>query len=138
MPGMKVVFGLKNGTCVQKELSEDASRSLWGKKITDKLGGDALGFAGYEFQITGGSDYCGFPMRRDVAGPARKKILAIKGVGLKQVAKGVRVRKTVCGNTVHPKIAQINMRVLKEGSTPLAPPKEAEDKKDAKPTEKKA
>lgn len=137
MPGMKLVFGLKDGRSVQKELSEEASRTLWGKKIGDKISGDGLGFAGYEFEITGGSDYCGFPMRRDVAGPVRKRILAVKGVGLKKIAKGIRVRKTVCGNTIHPKIVQVNMRVLKEGKEPLAPKAEGE-KAEAKEEEKKA
>ena len=139
MPGMKLVFGLKDGRSVQKELSEDNSRTLWGKKIGDKISGDAIGFAGYEFQVSGGSDYCGFPMRRDVAGPVRKRILAVSGVGLKKIAKGIRVRKTVCGNTIHPKIAQINMRILKEGKEALAPPaaeKPAEAKKEEKTAEK--
>ena len=122
---MKLVFGLKDGRSIQKEISEDLSRTLWGKKIGDKIAGDSIGFAGYEFLISGGSDYCGFPMRVDVSGPVRKRILAVKGVGLKQVAKGIRVRKTVCGNTLHPKIIQVNVSVLKEGSEPLAPPKEA-------------
>ncbi len=131
MPGIKIVIGLKNGLCVQRELSEDQSKNLWGKKIGDTLEGTPLGLAGYEFQVTGGSDYCGFPMRKDVAGPNRRRILAVKGVGLKQKAPGIRVRKTVAGNTVHPKIHQVNLKVLKEGAEKLEPPKK-EKKEEAK------
>jgi ribosomal protein S6E (S10) len=79
------------------------------------------------------ADYCGFPMRWDVQGVQRKRILAISGVGLKKTANGIKHRKTVCGNTIHPKISQVNLKVVKEGSTPLAPPKvEGEKKEEAK------
>lgn len=132
MPGIKVVIGLKNGLCVQRELSEEQSKNLWAKKIGDNIDGTPLGLAGYEFAITGGSDDCGFPMRKDVAGPNRRRILAVKGVGLKQKAPGIRVRKTVAGNTIHPKIHQVNLKVLKEGAEKLEPPKK-EAKEEAKP-----
>jgi len=129
MPGIKIVCGLKDGRSAQKELAEDVSKSLWGKKIGDIVTGDSLGFSGYEFKISGGSDYCGFPMRKDIAGPARRRIFAVQGVGLKKIAKGVRVRKTVCGHTIHPKIAQVNMQVMKEGAEPLVAPKTAAEGK---------
>ncbi|HSU72941.1 MAG TPA: S6e family ribosomal protein [Candidatus Binatia bacterium] len=127
----KLVFGLKNGQSVQKEIQDAEFKHLLGKKIHDKVKGDGIGYAGYEFEVSGGSDYCGFPMRWDVPGFQRKRILAIEGVGLKKEANGIKIRKTVCGNTIHPKITQVNLKVLKEGSTPLAPPKEAkaEEKK---------
>ena len=132
MVSFKLVFGLKGGRCVQKEVAEPAAKTLIGKQIGDTIQGDTLGFAGYELLITGGSDYCGFPMRKDVPGFARKKILAVKGIGIKKKAQGIRQKKTVCGNTIHPKIAQINVKVVKEGTEPLAPPaeeKKAEEKK---------
>lgn len=131
----KLVFGLKNGTSVQKELPDAEFKVFLGKKVHDHVKGDTFGFPGYEFEIAGGSDYCGFPMRWDVPGFQRKRILAIKGVGLKMTAKGIKHRKTVCGNTIHPKIAQLNLKVLKEGPAPLAPPKE--EKAEAKAEEKK-
>ncbi len=132
MPAIKLVIGLSDGRCVQKEIAEEQSRILWGKKIGEAIEGDTIGLAGYSFLITGGSDYCGFPMRKDVQGPSRRRILAVKGVGLKQKAKGVRVRKTVCGNTIHGNIVQINVKVTKAGAEPLAPPK-AEQPAENKP-----
>jgi small subunit ribosomal protein S6e len=127
MVSFKVVIGTKEGKCVQKDIQEPEAKTFLGKKIGDAISGDNIGLAGYEFTITGGSDYCGFPMRKDVEGFARKRILAIEGVGLKKKAKGIRVRKTVCGNTIHPKISQVNLKVTKEGKEPLAaPPKEGE------------
>lgn len=135
MVSFKIVFGLKDGRCVQKELQEPASKAILGKQIGDKISGDVLGFAGYEFEITGGSDFCGFPMRKDLTGFGRKKILTVQGVGVKKSANGIRQKKTVCGNTIHPKIAQVNMKILKEGKEPLVPPAEAKKEESA---EKKA
>ncbi len=129
MAQFKIVVGTKNGKCVQKELSEDESKSLLGKKIGESLAGEGIGFAGYEFLITGGSDHCGFPMRKDVDGAGRKRILAVKGIGLKKKAKGIRQRKTVCGNMINPKTAQINMKVTKEGAEKLVEEKPKEEKK---------
>ncbi|MBI4141749.1 30S ribosomal protein S6e [Candidatus Woesearchaeota archaeon] len=130
MVTFKLVFGLKGGRCVQKEVAEPTSKTLIGKQIGETIQGDTIGFPGYELTITGGSDYCGFPMRKDVPGFARKKILAVKGIGMKKKAPGIRQKKTVCGNTIHPKIAQINVKVIKEGKEPLAQP--TEEKKEEK------
>ena len=131
MVSFKLVIGTKAGKCVQKEVQEPEARTFLGKKIGDKIAGDSVGFAGYEFMVTGGSDYCGFPMRKDVEGFGRKRILAIQGVGLKKEGKGIRQRKTVCGNTIHPKISQVNLKVLTEGKEPLIAPA-AEKKEEAK------
>ena len=119
MATFKLVIGTKEGKSYQKELNEEQSGTLVGRRIGDTVSGDEVGLAGYEFEITGGSDYCGFPMRKDAQGPARKKILAVSGVGRKKVAKGLRYRKTVAGNTVHDKTAQVNLKVLKAGNEPL-------------------
>ena len=134
MAEFKVVIGTKDGKCVQREVKDANAKNLIGKKIGDKINGDEIGFAGYEFEFTGGSDYCGFPMRKDVRGPGRKRILAVSGVGLKKKRKGMRQRKTVRGNTVSDKITQINLKVLKEGKEKLgAAPKEGEAPAEEKP-----
>lgn len=122
MVTFKLVIGTKNGQCVQKEVTDDTAQVLVGKTLGSTVSGDEIGLAGYEFTITGGSDFCGFPMRKEVPGTRRKKIFATKGVGLKNQGKGVRVRKTVCGNTIHDKITQINLKVTKEGPSPLVEP----------------
>jgi small subunit ribosomal protein S6e len=78
-----------------------------------------LDLHGYEFEIAGGSDYCGFPMRKDVNGIMRKAILVTKGFGNKYNRKGMRLRRTVAGNTIYNKTSQVNLKILKYGSTPL-------------------
>lgn len=123
MPAMKLVIGHK-GKSVQREIAEADTKPLYGRKIGDTLKGELFGLTGYEFEVTGGSDYCGFPMRKDVPGFNRKHILAVQGIGLKKTEQGVRHRKTVCGNTIYPRTAQINVKVLKEGKEQLVQAKE--------------
>tara|TARA_Y100000310_G_C20691245_1_gene822383 strand:+ start:2687 stop:3235 length:549 start_codon:yes stop_codon:yes gene_type:complete len=132
----------KTGKCVQRELKAPESDSLMGKKIKDKVDGGSMGLEGYEFEFTGGSDKGGFPMRWDVKGTSRKKILAIEGIGLKKKAKGIKQRKTVAGNTINETTVQVNLKILKEGKEKLfggakkAEEKKAEEKKAEAPKEK--
>ncbi len=123
----------KTGKSFQKEVKDDAAKPFLGKSIGDTVKGEAIDLTGYEFKITGGSDKSGFPMRRDVTGTGRKRILSVKTAGLKIQDAGIRKRKTMAGNTVHAKIAQINLAITKHGKAQLGEP--AGDK--AKPTEEK-
>jgi small subunit ribosomal protein S6e len=123
----------KTGLTVQKEVKDPASQRFIGLKIGDTFKGEIISLTGYEFQITGGSDFCGFPMRKDISGVGRKRILAVEGIGLKKIAKGVKQRKTVCGNTIHAKISQINAKMTKEGAEKVFLPKQKEEKKEEAP-----
>jgi small subunit ribosomal protein S6e len=118
----------KSKKTLTKAITDSDIDPFMGKKIGDKVHGDSFGLHGYEFEITGGSDNAGFPMRKDVKGTARKKILLVSGVGLRGNTKGRKVRKSVAGNTIFQKTAQINLKVLKHGSTPLFEKKEEEKK----------
>ncbi len=138
-----VISNPKTGLSVQREAKDDSARALIGLKVGDSVSGESVGLSGFELQITGGSDYCGFPMRKDIRGVGRKKILAVSGLGFKKGEKGIRQRKTVCGNTVHDKIAQVNLKVIKEGKENIfsdAEKKTADNKaaKEAKKAERKA
>ena len=109
------------------QIERDAP-SLVGLKIGQKIDGSMIGLNGFTLEITGGSDKAGFPMRRDVDGTARKKILITKGIGFrgrkkikKKIfkVKGMRRRKSIRGNTISEEIAQINLKVIKgEGNIP--------------------
>ena len=91
-----------------------------GMKIGEVIKGGLIGFPNYEFEITGGSDSSGFPMRKDVHGPVKKKILVSKrGVGYKPLRKGNKKRKTVRGNEVTTDMTLINLVVLKYGEAEL-------------------
>ncbi|MBI4896141.1 MAG: 30S ribosomal protein S6e [Candidatus Aenigmarchaeota archaeon] len=102
---------------------------LFGKKIDDVFPADFLGLSGYELKITGGSDKDGFPMRKDIEGVGRKKIILTKGKGFSgtlrakkgpYVIKGIRKRKLLKGNTIDGNLVQINCKVVKTGTPPLS------------------
>jgi small subunit ribosomal protein S6e len=116
---LKINIADKSGKTVKRELKEDQATILHGKKIGDKIHGEILDMPGYEFEISGGSDFCGFPMRNDVNGIMRKGILITKGLGNKYNRKGMRLRRTVAGNTIYNKTSQVNLKVLKHGAEPL-------------------
>jgi small subunit ribosomal protein S6e len=137
-----VVSDPKTRQSYQREVGEEG---LLGKKIGEKVQGSVVGLEGYELEITGGSDNDGFPMRRDVEGAARKKILISAPPGFHPGSPGVRKRKSVRGNTISADNAQINTKVVKYGKKTLAQlfgtkkkeekPKEAEGEKAGKKEE---
>ncbi len=134
MADFKLVLGTKDGKCFQKEVKDAEASYFMGKKVGDKVKGEEFGMPGFECEITGGSDSSGFPMRKDVSGVMKKKILATKGIGLKEKRHGQRQRKTVAGNEVYDGTVQINLKVLK-GELPKEAP--AEEAKEAPAEEKK-
>ena len=126
---MKINIADKSGKSVKKELKEAQTAFLQGKKLGDKFHGELLDMPGYEFEIAGGSDYCGFPMRKDVNGIMRKQVLVTTGYGNKYKRAGMRLRRTVAGNTVYNKTTQLNLKVVKYGAEPLVA-EAAEEKKE--------
>ena len=141
MPNFKIVISdQKTRKSYQKEI-EQAASSLLGKKIKDKVSGNPFGLTGYELEITGGSDKEGFPMRADVHGVARKRVLLSFGPGFHPQRKGQRKKKSVRGNTISEGIVQVNTKVVKHGPKTIeeawgVKPKETE-KKEEKPAEEK-
>ncbi|MGM5484788.1 MAG: S6e family ribosomal protein [Nanobdellota archaeon] len=141
MVDLKVVISNK-GKTFQKEVQD--AKSFLDKKIGDKIKGEVLDYTGYEFEITGGSDKSGFPMRKDVEGNGRGKILAVEGTGLHRKKSktnkgnlkfhGAKQRKTVSGNTIGPRTAQVNLKITKEGKEKIA---ELQPKEEQKEEEKK-
>ena len=121
----KLVIGTKSGKSYQKEVKDTAADALHNQCIGDTVDGDKLGFPGYEFLVTGGSDKCGFPMRKGIQTP-RKQIMAGKGVGFSGLdrnnkkQKGLMIKKTVCGDRISKIIHQVNLKIVKEGPRPLS------------------
>jgi len=132
---MKIVISdAKTGKSYGLELPKDKESSFIGKKIGDKVEGGAVGAEGYELAITGGSDLSGFPMRGDVTGPRRAKVVLTSGTGYRRSEHGRREARIVRGNIISDQIVQINAKVVSSGSKPLEElfPKVAGEKKDEK------
>ena len=111
-----VINDIKTGKSYQTEIEQNPAK---GMKLGDKIDGGSLGLSGYEFEIAGGSDNCGFPLRRDVTSTTRKKPLFAKGVGLRHNRKGDRKRKTVAPNIIKESTSQLNLKILKYGNKNL-------------------
>ena len=128
----------KEGKTYQREVKDSEAQGFIGLNIGESVKGESIDMPGYELQITGGSDFCGFPMRRGILG-IRKKINLYGGVGFRarSTEKGIRRRKTGWGHKINEKIVQINLKVTKEGSKKLAAVlgKEGEQKAEAAPKE---
>jgi len=121
------------GKSIVKELKDNDANPLLGLLIGQEADASLVGLEG-KIKITGGSDKSGIPMRSDLLGTARKRILIPNGVGLQNTEKGLRKRKLLRGNTVSEEIYQINSKY--DGEIKVEEPKK-EEKADA-PKEKKA
>ena len=111
-----VVSDPTSGKAYQVELKDPGAGKLLGKKIGDKIEGDVLGMPGYSVQVTGGSDREGFPMRADLPGSKRRKILVSKGVGYHPTAEGKKKRKSIHGRDISSDVGQINVKVIESGA----------------------
>ena len=124
----KINISDKTGKTYKLETEDE---TLTGKKVGEVISGKILqsDLADYELEITGASDKAGFPAFKEVSGVALKRVLLKKGKGLhkrpkgdkkkKYTPKGIKLRKTVRGNTLSRDTIQINMKVTKVGSKPL-------------------
>ena len=103
---------------------------LTGKKVGDVVDGQLIGLSNYQLKITGGSDTAGFPMRADIEGIGRKRIV-LKGGSLgfrgkkrkiahKQNHYFMTKRKTIRGNTISQLTQQINLMVVKSGEKSIS------------------
>jgi small subunit ribosomal protein S6e len=112
-------LGYKDGKTYKIDL-KGKEHLIIGKRIGDEINGEDLGLPGYVIKLTGGSDTAGTPMRYDVDGTGRKRVLLSGPPGFRPKEKGERRRKSVRGNTYSQEIAQVNAVVIKEGQTPLS------------------
>ncbi len=120
MAEFKVVLNDPNtGKSYQREIEGTKANSLIGRKIGDEIDGVFVDLPGYKLKITGGTDRDGFPMRKNLQGAKRKKLLLKGGIGFHPKMKGMRKRKMVRGNTISEKIVQINMKIVQYGPKPI-------------------
>ncbi len=108
MPAFKLIISdPKTGKSEVKELKGGEANILTGLKIGDTVDLSAVGVKG-KTKITGGSDTAGFPMRKDVTGGVKRRVLIARGVGFKSGEKGQKRRKLVRGSTITDEIYQVN------------------------------
>jgi small subunit ribosomal protein S6e len=151
-----MVFKINIGTKDGKTFHLDSdSEEFMEKELHSKIEGKDVNseLSGYEFEIAGASDNAGFTSMENVEGAGLKRVLLSYGKamhrrprreGKKKVSnftpKGLRLRKTVRGKVISPAIVQINLKITKEGSKPLAEifPEQNKKKEEVKAEEKPA
>ncbi|MDR0797523.1 MAG: 30S ribosomal protein S6e [Nitrososphaerota archaeon] len=106
------------------EVEEARINPFIGKKLGETIDGIVVDMPATKLQILGGSDKDGVPMRGDVHGGMRRRVVLSEGAGFNPKREGERRRKTVRGNTITDEIVQINLKIVEQ------PTKKAETKKE--------
>jgi small subunit ribosomal protein S6e len=114
-----VVSDPKTGKAYNVDVAGAKSNKIVGKPIGTEFEGDVAGLPGYKLMITGGSDKDGVPMRDDLPGQSRRRILVSGGVGYHPVSDGMRKRKLLRGNEIAQELVQLNAKVVAYGDKPL-------------------
>ena len=135
MANFKLTISDVKGKSMTKELKEGDANPLMGLVIGAETDAAIVGLAG-KLKITGGSDKSGVPMRGDLHGMARKRVLLSHGVGLQDTEKGLRKRKLIRGNTVSDEIFQLNCKYDGEIKDEAPSAKTEAPAKDEAPKEK--
>ena len=115
-----IISNPETGKSNTLELEDARAIPLIGRKIGEQIDGSTVDLPNCKIQITGGSDKDGFPMRKDIHGGVRKKILLSGGTGFNQKKRGERKRKTIRGNTITEEIVQLNMKIIEKQKTKKA------------------
>ncbi|HJJ22640.1 MAG TPA: 30S ribosomal protein S6e [Nitrosopumilus sp.] len=121
MTNFKVTISDIKGKSVSKELKDSDAAPLLGLQLGNETDATIVGLSG-KLKLTGGSDKSGVPMRNDIHGAARKRVLLSKGVGLQDAETGQRARKLMRGNTISEEIYQVNCKF--DGELPVEAPAE--------------
>ena len=129
MASFKIIISDTKGKSIVKELKDSDANPLLGLTIGQETDASIIGLDG-KIIITGGSDKSGIPMRSDLLGSSRKRVLIPKGVGLQDTVKGLRKRRLIRGNTISEEIYQINTKF--DGEIKIEKPKEEAPKEKPK------
>ena len=115
MAEFKVNISDRDGMTYKKDIKDHYANAFIGKKIDDEVDGLFLGLPGYKLLIKGGCDKQGFPMRKDITGPRRRRVLVSESLGFRPGVPGKRMKKSIRGNTVSSDIYLLNLKVTQRG-----------------------
>jgi len=118
-----IVSDPATGTSQRVEIGDAQLRPLVGTRIGMTIDGAIAGMQGYKLKLTGGTDKDGIPMRPDVHGSAKARIVLSGGVGYKPKDKGMQKRKVVRGNTVSQETTFLNFSIVEAPKSKKKAPK---------------
>ncbi len=127
-----IIADPETGTNEKRELEDARMTPLVGLRIGETIDGTVADLTGYRIQLTGGTDKDGIPMRPDVHGGVKARIVLSGGVGFKPKNKGERKRVVVRGNTVTAETTFLNFKIVEK---PKGQKKKKAEPKPEEPTE---
>jgi small subunit ribosomal protein S6e len=113
-----IVSDPQTGTSKVIEVEEARAVPFLGKKIGETMDGAIIDMPATKLQIMGGSDNDGVPMKPNVHGGVRRKVVLSNGIGFNAKRDGERRRKAVRGNTITDEIVQINIKIIEQPNKP--------------------
>ena len=131
-----IVSDPATGTSQRVEIEDAQLRPLVGTRIGMTIDGAIAGMQGYKLKLTGGTDKDGIPMRPDVHGSAKARIVLSGGVGYKPKDKGMQKRKIVRGNTVSQETTFLNFSIVEAPTSKKKAPKPEPEAEPETPAEK--
>jgi small subunit ribosomal protein S6e len=130
-----IISDPETGTSQKAELEDARMAPLIGRRIGEVIDGTVADLAGYKIQLTGGTDKDGIPMRPDVHGGVKARIVLSGGVGYKPKKKGDRKRVVVRGNTVSVDTTFLNFKIVEKPKGRKKKAKEPEPEPEPEPQE---
>lgn len=109
-----IISDPETGTSQKVELEDARMAPLIGRRIGEVIDGTVADLAGHKLQLTGGTDKDGIPMRPDVHGGVKARIVLSGGVGYKPKNKGERKRVVVRGNTISADTTFLNFKIVEK------------------------
>jgi small subunit ribosomal protein S6e len=121
-----IISDPETGKSQKVELEDNRMGPLVGRRIGEVIDGTVADLAGYKLLLTGGTDKDGIPMRPDVHGSAKSRIILSGGVGYKPKRKGERKRVIVRGNMVSIDTTFLNFKIVEKPKGGKKKPKDKE------------
>ncbi len=113
-----IVSDPQTGTSKVVEVEEARAAPFIGRKMGEVLEGAVIDMPGSKMKITGGSDKDGVPMKPNVHGGVRRKVVLSNGVGFNAKKGGERRRKAVRGDVITDEIVQLNATLVDQPPKP--------------------
>ena len=132
-----IISDPSTGKSQKIELEDTRMTPLIGKKIGEVVDGAVANMTGYKLKITGGTDKDGIPMRPDIHGSAKSKIILSEGVGFHPKSEGERRRKVIRGNTLSSESKFINLSIVGQPKSKRKAEKKIEQVNAEAPVEEK-
>ncbi len=130
-----IISDPETGTSQRVELEDARMAPIMGRRIGEVIDGTVADLAGHKIQLTGGTDKDGIPMRPDVHGGVKARVVLSGGVGYKPKKKGERKRVVVRGNTVSADTTFLNFKIVEKPKGRKKKAKKAEEEQPLEPEE---